>query len=983
MKNNVLKGLLVIFATVFTGFAQAQTVSGKVSDASGPLPSASVVVKGTTTSTQTDLDGKYTIKAGADATLVFSFIGLKTQAVSVGGKSTINVTMQSDDQQLKDVVVIGYGSVKKKDATGAIDQISSKNFDNVAATSPAQLLRGKMAGVQVTSASGEPGAGMSIRVRGAASFRSGSNALIVVDGVPLDGGNISSGGQDIPGLGTSSARNPLNFINQNDIESISVLKDASSTAIYGSRGANGVIMITTKKGKSSKPELTYSTSVQFGSYKSNNFKMLDGPGFLAAGGTNKSGSYNWEDAILRSSFSTNHDISFTKSSENSSTRLSIGATNSEGIVKNTGIDKYSIALYNSNEFLNGKVKIEARVAYTNINDKTTLITNNPGFVGNLISNALTWNPTRSVYDASGNYAYISETTLNPVEILNSYNDRAKTNKILASLNTTVKLTNNLKYQFLIGVDNSNSNRKNEILPTLRVQGLSTYAVGSSTIVTDGGLATVQNQDNFNKTFEHTLNYNKNITDKINLDAVVGYSYYDYNSNGSYLTAKRFNVNQTNLVDNLEGGIYGNTRPGSFKNRTEIQSFFTRANVTLFDKYVITGTIRRDGSSKLGDSNKYGNFPSLGFAYKAISNKEGMINDLKLRLNHGTTGNSEFIVNSAIEKTEYVDGAQKTVNNGNKDLKWETTISSGFGLDFELLKNRLSGSFDYFTKDTKDLIIGIPSAASMPGAGSPRYFNEPSVILNAKGIELSLNYKVIQNENFRWEVSGNVSTLQTEIKDLKPFIKLNTGELNGQGLSGAFSQQLANGYPMYSYFLQEFTGYNAAGVSQYDAAGPKFVNKQALPKMNVGFSTTLAFKGVDLTASFYGAYGHYIYNNTANALFFRGALPEKNVSPSVAASVQASGDSNAASTKYLEKGDFLRMGNLTIGYNFKSDLLEKIKIKSARFYVNGSNLLLFTDYTGFDPEVDINKSMDGVPSSGIDFVSYPKEKNIAIGLNLTF
>jgi iron complex outermembrane receptor protein len=981
MKNNVLKGLLVIFATVFTGFAQAQTVSGKVSDASGPLPSASVVVKGTTTSTQTDLDGKYTIKAGADATLVFSFIGLKTQAISVGGKSTINVTMQSDDQQLKDVVVIGYGSVKKKDATGAIDQISSKNFDNVAATSPAQLLRGKMAGVQVTSASGEPGAGMSIRVRGAASFRSGSNALIVVDGVPLDGGNISSGGQEIQGLGSSSSRNPLNFINQNDIESISVLKDASSTAIYGSRGANGVIMITTKKGKTNKPELNYSTSVQFGSYKSNNFKMLDGAGFLAAGGTNKSGSYNWEDAILRSSFSTNHDISFTKSSENSNTRLSIGATNNEGIVKNTGLDKYSIALYNSNEFLNGKLKIEGRVAYTNINDKSTLITNNPGFVGNLISAALYWNPTKSPYDASGNYSFESETFLNPVEILNSYNDKTKTNKILASLNTTVKLTNNLKYQFLIGIDNSNSTRKNEMLPTLRVQNFTTYSSGST--VANGGIAVVQNQDNFNKTFEHTLNYNKNITDKLNIDAMIGYSYYDYNSNGSYIDARRFSVNQTNLVDNLEGSINGNTKSGSFKNKTEIQSYFGRANITLCDKYILTASIRRDGSSKLGNSNKYEYFPAVGFAYKAISNQEGMLNDLKLRLNYGTSGNSEFLVNAAIDKAEYINGVQSYVNSGNPNLRWETTTSSGFGLDFELLKNRLTGSFDYYSRDTKNLILGLPSAANQPYFAYAQYVNEPNVVLNAKGIEFGLNYKVIQNEDFRWDVSANVSTLKTEIKDLKEYIKLNTGELNGQGLSGAFSQQLANGQPMYSYYLLDFQGYNSTGISQYDPAGPKFVDKSALPKMNVGFSTTFAYKGIDLTASFYGAYGHYIYNNTANALFFKGSIPSRNVTPEVAASPQAAGDSNSASTKYLEKGDFLRMGNLTVGYNFKSDLLEKIKIKSARFYVNGSNLLLFTNYSGFDPEVDINKSIDGVPSAGIDFVSYPKEKNIAIGLNLTF
>jgi iron complex outermembrane receptor protein len=362
MKNILIKGLMAVFLTLCTSMAYSQDVSGTVSDATGPLPGASVLVKGTKNGTQTDFDGKFTIKnVGADAVLVFSYIGLKVQEVAVAGKSNITVSLLEDAAQLNEVLVIGYGSVVKKDATGAVDQLNSKNFDNVAAPNPADLLRGKVAGVQVTQSSGEPGAGASIRIRGNSSIRSGNNPLIVVDGVPLDGGDVSTGSNI--GLGGSSARNPLNFINQNDIESLTVLKDASSTAIYGSRGANGVIVITTKKSKSRETQLTYSNSVVFSSIASN-LKLMESDEFVANGGRdNGSRGYNWEDAILRNALSTNHDLSFSKSTENSSTRISIGASNTEGIVNRTGLDKYTFSLNNSNDFFGGALKVDTRVIY--------------------------------------------------------------------------------------------------------------------------------------------------------------------------------------------------------------------------------------------------------------------------------------------------------------------------------------------------------------------------------------------------------------------------------------------------------------------------------------------------------------------------------------------------------------------------------------------------------------------------------------------
>ena len=402
MKNSLKKGLMVFLTMLCTSLMYSQGVSGIVKDSKGPLPGASILVKGTKTSTQSDFDGGFSIKnVGADAILVFSYIGLKTQEISVAGKSTINVVMDSEENQLRDVVVVGYGTAKKKDLTGAVDVLSSKRFDGVSNTSPALLLRGKSAGVQVTQTSGEPGSAVTIRVRGGSSVRSGNEPLIVIDGVPLSGGNVSAGGNDL--LGTSTARNPLNFINPSDIESISVLKDASSTAIYGARGANGVIVITTKKGKSGVPEFNFSSSIQVNT-KANNFGVMTANQFVAAsqaagvedipadphtgtpliknqdfGGRD----YNWEKAILQTGIAKNNNLSFSFSGDNSSTRVSLSSTKNEGIVKNTGLEKYTASLYNSNNFFNKVLKVETKLIYAGIHDKTTLITNTASFVGKL------------------------------------------------------------------------------------------------------------------------------------------------------------------------------------------------------------------------------------------------------------------------------------------------------------------------------------------------------------------------------------------------------------------------------------------------------------------------------------------------------------------------------------------------------------------------------------------------------------------------
>ena len=987
MKKCLIKGLMVFLTMLCTSLTYSQDVSGTVSDSSGPLPGASVLVKGTTNGAQTDLDGKFNIRnVGSNAVLIFSFIGLKSQEINVAGKSSIKVTLVADNAELKEVVVIGYGSVKKKDATGAVDQISYKKFDNVTSVSPAELLRGKVAGVQITSSSGEPGAANAIRIRGNSSLRGGNGPLIVVDGVPLAGGDVSAGGANM-NLGTMSAKDPLSFINQNDIESMSVLKDASSTAIYGARGANGVIIITTKKGKSKVPELTYSTSYTTSSYYSK-FKVLSPDEFIAAtpgqDANHFGGSFDWEKEVLQTGSTVNNDLSYSSGTDKSNTRVSLGIANTDGIIKNTGLDKYTASFYNSNDFLDGILKIETRIGYSTIKDRRGLTTNDTGYIGNLISSSLYWNPTRSVYDQTkpGGYTQVSGDYLNPVHLANSFSNNGDLSKFLGSLTTTVKLTSDLKYTMVIGMETSNSTVKQQALPDLNIQDFAT-ATNPSDLKTYRGQATVSNDQRVNKTIEQNLTYTKDLTSNINLNAIVGYSFYNYNSNGRYVSAKGFAATQTNLLDNMEGGIPTETRVNSYKGLVEMQSVFARASLAFYNKLNVDLTIRRDGSSKAADGKKYGNFPSLGIAYKRVDGKDGLVNDVKLRGNIGKTGNTEFPRNSSVGIIEYNGPDQFTiVNNANSQLTWETTTSYGLGTDFTLFNNKLSGSLDYYNRNTTDLIIGIPSTSGQPSPQGIKYTNLPANLIN-KGVEISLSYKAIATNDLTWDISGNVAFLSNDIKNLGASNVYNVGAIHGQGLSDAYVQRIQDGYPLYTYFLPTFTGYDANGISQYaDGGASKMLNKQPLPKTTAGLSTTLTYKQFDFSTSLYGSFGNYLFNNTNVALFYKNQLGGKNVTPEVANSVQSRSDANTPSTKYLEKGDYVRMGNLTLGYNFKGAFLERIKIKDARLYVNGSNIFVITKYSGFDPEVDTNKTLNGIPSAGIDYLSYPKARTFSVGLNIT-
>ena len=403
-----------------------------------------------------------------------------------------------------------------------------------------------------------------------------------------------------------------------------------------------------------------------------------------------------------------------------------------------------------------------------------------------------------------------------------------------------------------------------------------------------------------------MNYVGNLNG-VDVNLLAGYSYYSYVSEGSFLHAKGFNSDQVNLIDNIGGvvDVKDAYSIGSYKNETELQSYFARASLT-YDKLLATLTYRIDGSSKFGEDNKYGSFPAVGLGYKLFENENGLINNLKVRGSWGVTGNQEFAVNSAISKSRYSNASISVVTNANPNLEWETTTSTGFGVDFEIFDGKATGSLDYFQRSTENLIFPVPEAATKPGPASPRFINLDGELVNT-GVEVGLNYNLVDSSDLTWDVSANASFLSNEIQNFAGFVQ--TGRIHGQGLSGAYAQVLTNNQPLYSYYIFEFQGYDADGASLYTqpdgTAGPlgsasKVLDKQALPKTNVGFSTSVAFGDWTMSTSFYGAFGHYVYNNTANAYFFRGAYETRNVPASVISSGQAIADPNSHRRNSLKR-----------------------------------------------------------------------------------
>jgi TonB-dependent starch-binding outer membrane protein SusC len=1041
LSRRSLTVIFVLFATV--AWSQG-TVTGKVtaSDDGSPIPGVNVLVKGTSSGTVTDGNGNFSINAGADATLVFSFVGYKSQEVTVGSQASISVVLESDVTALSEVVVIGYGAVKINDATGAVAAISASDFNGGLIASPEQLIQGKTAGVQITSTSGAPGAGVNLRIRGTSSIRSNNNPLFVVDGVPLAGG-VTPSPADV-GYGTNQDSNPLNFINPSDIESISILKDASATAIYGSRGANGVVLITTKGGRGQKGVFELASSLSISSAPKK-YDLLDATQFLAGvqqyGGDpvaqNFGAQTDWQDYILRTSVSNTQNLSYSKGFKTGSIRASIGYDNQIGVIENSSLKRLTGRINGTKSFLDNKLKLELSTTLSNVKREDPALGASAGFQGDLLGAAYSANPTWPTdpdFNSGGQRS--------PANMLEYYRSTGSTNRVLTNLSATYKLSSALSTKVTYGLDLSASETNTLV---------SGKAINAGNGVAGAGQGQLNENRNTNHLFELTLNYNKKVG-KVEIDAVGGYSVQSFRNNFFWAVGRGFT--DPNDLDNMESelrdsyeagdaaasqlaGDYSNwgvanslrggaqpsggfvsginlgsgvlqqtyfARPSgvtlgaigaNFYDQTDfLQSYFGRGNFTISEKYLITATLRIDGSSRFGDDNRYGVFPSGAFAWKMHDEDfmPDVFSTFKFRAGWGLVGNQdglgygEYLRRERFADATLGDGSQivvpgtTTQGSANPALKWEQTAQTSVGIDFGILSDKLSGSFDVYVKNTTDLLLRVNAAQP---SNTDQIFSNLDAVVENKGWEFSLNYSAIDNGDVSLSFSGNVAHNKNELKDFEGAI--DAGTIRGQGLSLAFAQRLAGGQPLFSYFLRPFDGFGSDGNPTPATDVQTFVGKTALPTWNVGFSINAKYKAFDFSTYFAGQFGHYVYNNTANAFFTAGSINNaRNVTTDVLTNGEGGLAEASVSTRFLEKGDFLRMQNFSLGYTVP---LKDSKVRNLRFYVNGQNLFLITNYSGLDPEVSSSPADAGLlnqlPTAGIDYAAYPRPRTFTIGLNASF
>ena len=972
-------------------------LQGKVSSDDGqPMIGVTItVVNEQSKSKQTSIsgaDGAFLVRGlQADAlyNIQFSYVGYETRELTAirpsdGASSTLDIKLMPGAATTgEEVVVVGYGRANKRDVTGAVKSVKASDFNRGIINTPQQLLQGKVAGVNVTSASGEPGAIQGITVRGPGGVRTSNTPLFVIDGLPLD--NSATGG----------SVDPLSFLNPQDIESIDALKDASATAIYGSRGANGVVLITTRKGKAGFSSVNYNFSGGV-SRIANKLPVFDAEEYkaqvTALGGTldDFGGSTDWQDEITRTALTQNHNISLSGGSDKTTYFASFGLQDQEGILEGNKLKRYNGRVNLSQRALNDHLIIDVNLGASNV------VNRRPN-IGGLLGGALSVNPTIPARDENGNPTQF-ENGINPLTELALIKDISTTNRVVGNISGTVKIIKGLEYKLNFGIDNSTSTQDNQSLPN---------AVPLRT----GSLSTV-NLINRNHLIEQYLTYNGS-TGNHRYTALAGHSYQQFYLQGRGNSINNFPIGGVEPIYNPGTGTeltLANNRPSGFATENELQSFFGRLNYAYADKYLFTATVRADGSTKFGDNNKYGTFPSFSAAW--VLSKERFLentpfNLLKLRAGWGATGNQEIpskislarfaVDNSAAASYPlFATGAYpvgiRYDRTANPNIQWEVSKQTDIGLDFELLKGKLFGTVDYFRKVTDNILLEVIT----PDPISPTatvWNNVDGMNITNQGVEVDLGYRNTSLSGFGYSVGGNITFITNKVEG-SPYTVISSGTASGAGLTGANVNGYVNGEPIGTFYLQRFIGFNQDGLSQYeDANGDGLVNDgdrqalgSALPTKMYNFYGTADYKGFDLSVNFNGKAGSKIYDNTANSGFYKGLIAKGVNTTAEAVMYPEENINNTApiSSRFLKSGDFLRLNNLSLGYNFNMKSLGISDwIKGMRLSLTGQNLFVITPYNGYDPEVNTDRTVLGVLSYGIDYLSYPKARTFLLGFNLTF
>lgn len=973
-------------------WAQNRTITGKISDDKGnAVTGASVTVKGTNIGTTSDASGSFRLSVPSSANALFvSYVGFEGQDVSITSSSDIAVSLSAQNSALTDVVVIGYGTARRKDLTGSIASVQEKNFNKGIYTSADQLIQGKASGIQVINNSGQPGGATTVKIRGNATLTGTGQPLYVVDGVPLDGRSPRPGIADIGLGGGNPASNPLNFINPSDIASIDILKDASATAIYGSRAAYGVVLITTKKGKAGQTRLDVNASAGFQKI-AHRIDVLDANQFRQAityygvdASNDAGGDVDALDAILRTGVIQNYNVAISGGGENSRFRLALGTLDQEGIVRKSGIKKYS-ANFNANlNFLSSKrLGLDINLIPSQYIEDIAPITNNAGAAGSLIGQALQWNPTQPLKVGDSIVNVGGTSILNPLGVSEAFNDQSKVTTILASISPYFKFTDWLTYRFQYSINYATGTRK-----TSRNQNININPGANG--FTGVGYAAIAQSELYNEQATHTLTFSKNVASELNMNILVGYEYLKFVNKGSSLTtngpSSGFGQYGLDYTDYIQFGDPTTRNVSSYNDpTTELQSYFGRATLNYRDRYLITGTFRADGSTRFGKNNRYGYFPSFSVAWDLAKESffhVNAINNLKLRGGWGKTGNQEFPSGSSQSRYSFTNnGGLGLSNNPNPDLKWQSDKQYNFGLDVSVLKNRITATFDYFDKVTTDLLYPTFPIQPAPPGTVVTWKNLDGKIEN-RGVEGTVSASILNGTSFTFDLSVNATYVKNTVSGLSAPIQ--TGALSGQGLSGTTVEVIRNGYPINAFFTRNFEGFDkGTGQAIYTDAGNTFYYEgNPNPKVLLGTSATFGYKKLSLIVNMNGAFGQKIYNNTFNNVVNVGDINGgRNIAVSVFNNPVKESLSNpvTASSRFIEKGNYVKMQNATLVYTLGN--IGKV-FQNTSVYVTGQNIFTITKYKGFDPEINVDENVNGVPSVGIDYIPYPSARTITFGLNIS-
>jgi len=996
----VLLGMALCVGTVQ---AQEQQISGTVTSAddNAPLPGANVSVPGTTAGTATGAQGQYSLRVPTDAdSLRFSFVGFQARTVAIAGRTTIDVALVPAAQQIDELVVVGYGSQEERDVTGTVSKVSAGDLNQSANVSPDQALSGKIAGVQVSASSGAPGSQSFIRIRGATSVNADSQPLFVIDGVPLSNEPNTAG------------RNPLNFLDPNDIDNVTVLKDASATAIYGARGANGVILIETKQAEGDGARVSYSGSVS-SSIVADNIDVLGREAFVdmvrerAPSQVSELGDANtdWQDAIQRNGFGQEHSVGISRNYEDSDVRLSLGYLDQEGILETSSTERMSASVRYNQFLFDDQLTIR-----TNLRGAKTEDQFEPGVLGN----AALFAPTQPIRDVGSEFGGFFEwesgnAESNPVAQYILTSNVGENWRSLGNIEAEYQpdFIEGLSARLKFGYDVTTGEREFFAPSNLKSEVLSA----------NPGTVERASFTRTNTLLDAYLNYDRAL-EPINssIDVTAGYSYQDFAEEYPEFTAQ-----------GLGTDIFGpnSTDPASETNTTVTEipnrliSGFLRANYTFLDRYLLTFTVRRDGSSRFGPENRWGTFPSGALAWRAhqepFLEDVDVLSNLKVRLSWGRTGNQEigdflyaplWVPGGPRAQVQFGDRFVSTIrpNAADETLQWEETTTTNVGVDYGFLDGRISGSVEYYVKDTDDLLFTVPVAG---GANlSDRVLTNIGSMRN-QGVEVSVDAQVLNTDDFSWNAQVNASTNSNEL------LQLNRGNVEGfQGISTGFIsggvgntiQILQEGEPINSFFTFRHKRDENGDPLYEDVNGDGTIDEQDLyvdiagggengnepdgqineddrtvtgspqPDWVLGHTSQMTFRNVDLSFTLRAHLGQQVYNNVASN--FGHFNNVRNFAPS---NVHESALENGFETPqyfsdvYVEDADFLRLDNISVGYTIGSIP----SVNQLRIFARASNLFVLTGYSGPDPEV----GGPGASNIGIDNQIYPRSRTFTAGINL--